>query len=508
MNAGPREIPALRRDLVTLAACPLTLVRDPGFARYAPRVDHGVPLEPTGDEVRALTEEALAYLVAFHDQRKDAPSADFHGIDEVLARVRNPAPDVGRSLAELLETVAAATVKGHDTTGDGWLAYIPGGGLFSSALAEFIARTTNRFVGVWEAAPVVVELEATAIRWLAELFDLPAQARGTITTGGSIATLSAVVTARHALLGEDFLDGTIYLTSETHAAIAKAATLAGFRRTNLRPVPTTSELRMDARRLREAIAHDRAVGLRPCMVVATAGSTNTGAVDDIDSLAEVARESDVWLHVDAAYGGFFQLTERGRRRFAGIEGADSIVLDPHKGLFLPYGTGALLVRDGQKLRAAHEVHGPYLQDLAAEGDIPNFADYSPELSRDARGLRVWLPIMLHGLGAFRDALDEKLDLARHLYEELRALRGLEVPWEPELSIVGFRCARATADESDAATAELLEQINRSGRVFLSSTVVDGQMTIRACILSVHTHRDRIDELVEIVREAAPVSLAR
>jgi aromatic-L-amino-acid decarboxylase len=465
-----------------------------------------VPLEPNPDDVRALTEEALGYLVAFYDRRRDVPSADLDGVHELLARVRHPPPEDGRPLAELLETIAAATAKGHDTTGDGWLAYIPGGGLFSSALAEFIARTTNRFVGVWEAAPVVVELEATAIRWLCELFDLPTQARGTITTGGSIATLSAVVTARHALLGEDFLDGTIYLTTETHGAIAKAAALAGFRRTNLRLVPTTPQLRMDAGRLRDAIAHDRAAGLRPCMVVATAGTTNTGAVDDIDSLLQVARESDMWLHVDAAYGGFFQLTDRGRRRFAGIDAADSIVLDPHKGLFLPYGTGALLVRDGQKLRAAHEVHGPYLQDLAPEGDIPNFADYSPELSRDARGLRVWMPIMLHGLGAFRDALDEKLDLARYLYEELRALPGLEVPWEPELSIVGFRCARATADGSDAATTELLDQINRSGRVFLSSTVVDGQTTIRACILSVHTHRDRIDELVALVRAAS--SLAR
>jgi aromatic-L-amino-acid decarboxylase len=468
----------------------------------------GLPLEPTTAEMRALTEEALAYLLAFHDQRRDAPSADFEGVDEALAHLRIPAPEAGRPLAELLDTIEVATAKGHDTTGDGWLAYVPGGGLFSSALAEFIARTTNRFVGVWEAAPVAVEIEATAIRWLCELFGLPAQARGTFTTGGSIATLSAVVTARNALLGEDFLDGTIYLTSETHGAIAKAAALAGFRRTNLRLVATTSKLRMDARSLRDAIARDRAAGLRPCMVVATAGTTNTGAVDDIDSILEVAHGGGVWLHVDAAYGGFFQLTDRGRRRFEGIEGADSIVLDPHKGLFLPYGTGALLVRDGQKLRAAHEVHGPYLQDLAPEGGLPNFADYSPELSRDARGLRVWMPIMLHGLGAFRDALDEKLDLARYLCDELRAIPGLEVPWEPELSIVGFRCARDTPEGAAAATAELLARINGSGRVFLSSTVVDGEMTIRACILSVHTHRDRIEELVEIVREAAPISLAR
>jgi aromatic-L-amino-acid/L-tryptophan decarboxylase len=468
-------------------------------------VEGRVPLEPTGDEIRALTEEALAYLVAFSDRRRDAPSADFEGVDELLERVRQPAPEAGRPLADLLEVVAAATAKGHDTTGDGWLAYVPGGGLFSAALADFIARTTNRFVGVWEAAPVVAELEATATRWLCELFDLPPAARGTVTTGGSIATFSAVVTARHALLGEDFLDGTIYVTSETHGALAKAAALAGFPRANVRVVPTTPELRMEPGLLRDTVAHDRAAGLRPCMVVATAGTTNTGAVDDIDALVEVARESRLWLHVDAAYGGFFQLTERGGQRFAGISEADSIVLDPHKGLFLPYGTGALLVRDGQKLRAAHEIHGPYLQDLAPEGEIPNFADYSPELSRDARGLRLWMPIMLHGLAAFRDALDEKLDLARYLYEELRAIPGLEVPWEPELSIVGFRCARDDPGNADAATTELLERINRSGRVFVSSTVVNGRTTIRVCILSVHTHLDRIDELIDLVREAAAIS---
>ena len=462
----------------------------------------GLPLEPTGDEVRALTEEALAYLVAFTNERSKVPAASFERMDELLARVREPAPEAGRPLAELIDTVSAATAVGHDTTGDGWLAYVPGGGLFSSALAEFIARTTNRFVGVWEAAPVIAQIEATAVRWLCDLFAFPSQARGTLTTGGSLASFSALVTARHALLGEDFLDGTIYVTTETHSAIAKAAALAGFRRSNIRVVPTTAQLRMDIVRLREMVAQDRAAGLRPCVLVATAGTTNTGTVDDIDALADVARDSGLWLHVDAAYGGFFQLTERGRRRFVGIERADSLVLDPHKGLFLPYGTGALLVREGEKLRAAHEIHGPFLQDLTPESEIPNFADYSPELSREARGLRLWMPIMLHGLGAFRDALDEKLDLARHLYDELRTIPSLELPWEPELSTVCLRRAPDPRGDADAATGALLEQINRSGRVFLSSTVVEGRTTIRLCILSVHTHRDRIDELVDIIGKAS------
>jgi hypothetical protein len=279
-----------------------------------------------------LSEQVIDYLVSFVEGRRDAPASDFDGVAELLERARGGVPEQGRPLAELLDFVAAATAKGHDTTGDGWLAYVPGGGIFTSALGEFIARATNRFVGVWEPAPVLAQIEATVIR-----------------------------------------------------------------------------------------------GLKPCLVVASAGTVNTGAVDELAELTAVAHEAGCWLHVDAAYGGFFQLTERGRQRLAGIELADSIALDPHKGMFLPYGTGVLLVREGRRLRVAHEVHGAYLQDLAPEDELPNFADYSTELSRDARGLRVWMPLMLHGLGAFREALDEKLDLAEYLYKELKALPRIEVP---------------------------------------------------------------------------------
>ncbi|MGH2637293.1 MAG: pyridoxal phosphate-dependent decarboxylase family protein, partial [Actinomycetota bacterium] len=204
-------------------------------------------------------------------------------------------------------------------------------------------------------------------------------------------------------------------------------------------------------------------------------------------------------HTDAAYGGFFQLTERGRTAFAGIERSDSITLDPHKGMFLPYGTGALIVRDGRKLRDAHHIGtSAYLQDLAADAEIPNFAEYSAELSRDFRGLRVWFPLKLHGVSAFREALDEKLDLAEHLYEELKAIPELELPWQPELTVVPFRLR----DGDDAANQRLLATVNASKRVFLSSTVLDGRFTLRACILSHRTHRDRIDECVEIIRRSA------
>jgi aromatic-L-amino-acid/L-tryptophan decarboxylase len=221
-------------------------------------------------------------------------------------------------------------------------------------------------------------------------------------------------------------------------------------------------------------------------------------VDALDRVGAVCREHGLWLQVDGAYGGPFQLTDRGKRLFRGIDQADSITLDPHKAMFLPYGTGALLVRDGERLREAHHVGADYLQDLGAEEEIPNFSEYSPELSRDFRGLRLWLPIKLHGLAAFREALDEKLDLARYLYEELLQVPELEMPWEPRLTVVAFRLR----GDEDAGTARMLERINASRRVFLSSTRLGGRFTVRACVVSHRTHRDRVEEAAHIIRDAA------
>jgi aromatic-L-amino-acid decarboxylase len=266
-------------------------------------------------------------------------------------------------------------------------------------------------------------------------------------------------------------------------------------------VPVTPELRMDVEALQRLVKEDRDGGRKPFLVVASAGTTNTGAIDPLGAIGDVCETDDLWLHADAAYGGFFALTARGRARLAGIERADSITLDPHKTLFLPYGTGLLIVREGERLRQAHRAKGDYLQDLAPEGDIPNFTDYSPELSRDFRGFRVWLPLKLHGISAFRTALDEKLDLTEVLYDALRATEGFDVPWRPELTVVPFRYLPAAGD-ADAFNQRLLERINASKRIFLSSTRLNGDFWLRACIVSHRTHRDRVDEAIEIITNAA------
>jgi aromatic-L-amino-acid decarboxylase len=459
----------------------------------------GYPLDPSPEQMREMGEAALAYVVGFLSGRDDAPAHGFEGAVEAADARRAAPPEQGGAFPPLLELVDEIARYSSDNAGPGFLAYIPGGGLFASSLADLLSTTIDRYVSLWGEAPVAAQVENNVVRWLCDLFSFGLDARGVLTSGGSMANFSAIVAARADRLPEDFLSGALYVSEHVHASVTKAAMLAGLPVRNVRTVPADAAMRMDVGALRRMVVEDRAAGLAPFAVVASAGTTNTGAIDPIGAIADLARSEGLWLHVDGAYGGFFQLTERGRARFEGIERADSITLDPHKGMFLPYGTGALVVRDGQKLRDAHHVGtSAYLQDLAADAHIPNFAEYSAELSRDFRGLRVWFPLALHGVSAFRDALDEKLDLAERLYEGLRDDANLEVPWAPELTVVPFRLRGG----DDDANRRLLEAINASKRVFLSSTVLHGRFTIRACILSHRTHRDRIDECIDIVRKAA------
>jgi aromatic-L-amino-acid decarboxylase len=453
--------------------------------------------------MRAMAATVSEYLIAFIHGQSEAPAMDLDGAVDAARRVREPGPRTGdTSLEEALEVIAEGAAKAFNTTGPGYLAYIPGGGLFTASLADYLATGINRFVNVWNAAPVFAQMEATVLEWIARLFDFPHETRGILTSGGSMANFSAIVSARRALLPEDFLRGTLYVSDQTHASVAKAAVLAGFPARNVRAVPTDDRLRASVEALRTMIREDRAAGSTPFFVVANAGTTNTGAIDPIEEIVDLAaEEGGLWVHVDGAYGGFFQLTERGHERFRGIERADSITLDPHKGMFLPYGTGCLLVRDGRRLREAHMLGADYLQDLAPEDEIPNFTDYSPELSRDFRGLRVWLPVKLHGLDAFQAALDEKLDLTELLSRGLQETPGLELPWKPELTVVPFRY-RSRSGDPEAFNRALLDRINASRRVFLSSTTIEGRFVIRACLVSHRTHRDRIEEGLDIIRAAA------
>ncbi len=463
------------------------------------------PLELAPEELEAQT-RAVTELVLEHVRTLDRqPSFDLDGAETLRASFREPVPEDGHPIEALLGRLGPAIAKSYNTAGPGYLAYIPGGGVYAAALADFLAAATNRYVGVSGAAPALAQIEETAVSWLCALMGLPAGSRGIFTSGGSLSSFSAIVTARHERLGEEFGDGAMYFSDQTHYCVTKSARLAGFPRASLRGLPTDARFRLVPQALEAAVRADRARGRRPFLVVANVGTTNTGAVDSLPDILAIAREHGLWVHADAAYGGFFRLAPGGEALLRGIEECDSVTLDPHKGLFLPYGLGALLVRDGSALVRAHRESASYVQDVAEEGSL-GFADLSPELSRDFRGLRLWLPLMLHGVAAFREQLAEKLALARWFYEELRDDASFEMLDEPQLSIVAFRL-RAPDAEAERLGPELLRRVNARRRVFLSSTRIAGRYALRICVLSFRTHEDRVRDAAQALKEEARALLA-
>lgn len=453
-----------------------------------------------------MAAKAAEVVAAFVDQLPDSPSVSIDDDEAIIDDLLRPPSEKPGNFDALLAQFRMATAHAVETAGPSYMAYIGGGGMYTAAVAEYLTRATHRYTGLAGLAPALVAMEESVLRWLADLFGLPGSSGGLVTTGGSMGTLVALVAARTDRLGDHIGEGTVYATAQTHRCVAKSARVAGLRSDQVRIVPTTPDLRMDPAAAEAMIGADRAEGRRPFCLVATAGTTNTGVIEPLPALADVARRHDMWFHVDGAYGGLFQLTDRGRARLVGIEQADSIVLDPHKALFMPYGTGVVLVRDRMALRRAFAEDADYLQDLADDRELPDYADLGPELTREHRGFRLWLPLHLHGVEAFREALDEKLDLTRHAYQRLSADPRLELPWPPDLSIFAFRLAPEGGETSPAAVEqanqELLDRVNASQRVHISSTRIDGQLWLRMCVLTHRVHLRRVDEAVDIVLGAA------
>jgi aromatic-L-amino-acid decarboxylase len=461
-------------------------------------------LELSTEELSRLIDAARDRVLVHMASLPRQPASQTEGGAALARSLAEPLPRQGRPYEELLDLLFERVIPmSFNTAGPGYLAYIPGGGLPHSAVASLIAESTNRYVGVFAAAPGLAQIEANVVRWFCEMVGYPASAGGILTTGGSLSNFSALVTARRERLPEDFLKGTIYASDQTHHSMQKAAMLAGFPPANVREVASDDQFRIRLDSLAARITEDRAAGFTPFLVVGNAGTTNTGAVDDLEALADLARRERLWLHGDAAYGGFFVLTERGRRTLAGLARADSIALDPHKSLFLPYGSGSLLVRNPEALRRAHALSADYMPSMQDDRDLVDFNMISPELSRDWRGLRVWLPLKMHGIEPFRRNLDEKLDLARWSCEELQKIPGLEIVAPPQLSIVTFRLRRPglAGEATNALNRDLLARINAAKHVYMTGTSLRGAFALRICVLSFRTHRDRMEEALNDIREA-------
>lgn len=453
------------------------------------------PLEPDAATLSRRAEAVLAHLLPWLEAQADLPVARLDGARKLARRLEGEWPEDGRSLASILHDLRPGLDHSLQTTSPGYLGYIPGGGLPDAALAEMYAMLTNRYTTLAMAAPTFSVLEQDVIRWFAGLVGYDEGAGGVLLSGGSLANLVGVVTARD-VHRPDPARARIYASEQAHHSVRKAARVAGLPDDAVQLVPTDAAFRTAPDGLAARIRDDRVAGLHPFLVVANAGSTAVGAVDDLSALGDVAAAAGLWLHVDAAYGGFFLLTERGRSAMAGIARADSVALDPHKGLFFPYGTGAVVVKDRAALRRAHTVSSAYLPATTGEG-LWDFADLGPELSRGARGLRVWWPLVLHGRAAFREALDEKLDLAREAARRIAALPGVSLVSGPTLSLFAFR-----AEGGDDRNRAWLSATNQRGRVFLTGATVPDPATgapafvLRVCVLGLRTHAAVVDALVE------------
>jgi glutamate/tyrosine decarboxylase-like PLP-dependent enzyme len=456
-------------------------------------------LEPGAEERRRLLSDVAAYAEEFLTRLPDLP-AFLETEDRGIGILETPIGEEPRSLKTLLEHVRRDVDRpGLNPASGGHLGYIPGGGLYASSLGDYLAAISNRYAGIFFASPGAVRMENMLLQWMSTLVGYPKTAGGNLTSGGSIANLMGIVTARDSreVKARDVERTVLYLTEQAHHSVAKAIRLAGLSEAVQRIVPLDDRYRMRADALARTIASDRSAGLRPFLVIASAGTTDTGVVDPIEDIAAICGKENLWLHVDAAYGGFFILCEEGRRALGRLDGSDSIVMDPHKTLFLPYGSGAILVRDGTRLLSSHYYQANYMQDALSARDELSPADLSPELTKHFRGLRLWLPLLLHGLAPFRAALEEKLLLARYFHRRLSERPGFEVGPSPDLSVVTFRYRPAEGDP-DVFNRKLVEAIHRDGRVFLSSTILDGRFTLRCAVVSFRAHLETIDLALDIL----------
>lgn len=462
------------------------------------------PLEPDQAELRSWFETCSELMLTNLAEVSSQPASGVVGPLPDHDELKQDLPEQGADLNELMRKVVEEYVPySFNAASPGYMAYIPGGGIVPSALADLISDITNRYIGVGAAAPLLVRIEFRVLRWFLDWVGYPPEARGVLTSGGSIANLIALVCGRHKLLGPRFDDGVIYVSDQIHHSISKAARFIGFRDDQVRWIEAGDDLRLRPEQVAAAIQEDRRAGLRPALLVASAGTTNTGVVDDLDGLADLAREEGLWYHVDAAYGGFFMLTERGRRTLDGIGKADSVTMDPHKSLFLPYGTGCLLVKNGEDLNRPHASDTGYLPAFQDQPDTQDFCEYSPELSRDFRGLRIWLPLRCFGARAFREALDEKLDLAAHLAVALEEIPGIRVLAAPDLSLVAFRYEAGPEEGREEQNQELERRVLAHREIWMSGSRVRGEYVLRLCVLHFRTHRQQVDRAVELIRlEAA------
>jgi glutamate/tyrosine decarboxylase-like PLP-dependent enzyme len=456
------------------------------------------PLELDPEEMRRLGYRAVDLMVERIASLGDGPAWRGASRAEMEERLREPPPEEPMDPDLLFATLAEDVLPfaGHHDH-PRFFGFVPSCPTWPGVLGDLIAAGTNVFAGTWLQSAGASTAELVVIDWFRQWLGWPPETSGVLVSGGSQANLTALACARLSLPDATSDRAILYLSSEGHSSVSRAAHILGFADEQVRFVPVDELHRIRPEGLAAAVEQDVEAGLRPFLVVGNAGSTNTGAVDPLDDLADVCTEHEIWLHVDGAYGGFAVLTERGTEALRGLDRADSATLDPHKWLYQPYEVGCLLVREGTRLGDAFHIMPDYLQDTLVAGRDVNFADRGIQLTRSARSFKLWLSLKYFGVGAFRRAIDRSLDLAIHTQEVVEATPELELVSPAMLGVVCFRRRYPDLEEgaADARNMELVGSLRDSGEGFISSTRVEGRYALRICVLNHRSGEEDVERVL-------------
>jgi glutamate/tyrosine decarboxylase-like PLP-dependent enzyme len=474
------------------------------------------PLAPPADEFRAMGLAALESMACYYAGLPARPTlvpTTSAALRELLER---PLPESGAPFPELLAELESVIFRysrhnGHPR----FFGYVSSPGTPVATIGAMFEAALNVNASSWRSAPSATEIERIVVNWIKEMLGFPADAAGLLVSGGSMANFAGLAAARSARAPCDVarrgLSGgppmCVYVSEECHFSVAKAAAMLGIGEDYVRQVRTNEQLEIDLIDLERQVRRDRAAGSLPFCVVASAGTTATGAIDPIAEVAAFARAQNLWLHVDAAYGGFAALAPAVRRQFRGIEEADSVALDPHKWLYLPVGCGCVLYRDPQAARAAFSHAADYTRPIGLEQDEAYaFWDYGPELSRPFRALQVWLLLRYAGTARLAAAIERNIACARYFESMVAASPDFEMLAPVTLSVFCFRYKPAGAglceQELNDLNSRILVEIQRSGRVYLSNAMIRGKFALRGCVLNYRTAESDLDPVLLEARRAA------
>lgn len=459
------------------------------------------------DEMRALGHRVVDLLVEHWETLRDQPPGRCTDRATLERLLRETPPDEGRDPEAVLERVMSDVLahmgRVHHPR---FFAFVPGPSNWIGVLADTLAAGTNVFAGTWFESSGPAEVELVTIDWLRAWCGMGEEAGGVFTSGGSMANLTALAVAREVALEGALEDGVLYCSDQTHSAVERAVGVLGFGADQLRLVTSDDAFRLPVDAVARAVADDRAAGRRPFCVIANAGTTNTGAVDPLPGLADLCSEEELWLHVDAAYGGAAVLCDAGRRALEGLGRADSLALDPHKWLFQPFEIGCVLVRDRRLLRDTFRVLPAYLEDVEGEIEEPNFADYGVQLTRSFRALKLWMSVQVFGLDALRAAVARGIETAERAQARLEASGRWEIVTPASLGVVTFRWRARDGDEkrAGAVTRGLVEASLADGFTLVTSTRLRGRSVLRLCTINPRTTGEdlaaSLDRLEALARE--------